>query len=228
MSHPQPDPFVFPPWANYLMPAVLVLVVGGAIYVPALLVLAAAPSAVAVGYAPVQPVPFSHATHVGTLGLDCRYCHTTVMTTAYAALPPTQTCMNCHVTILPDSPLLTPVRESFETGLPIPWQKVHNLPDYVRFDHAAHVNKGIGCTSCHGPVRTMEVMRQAQPLSMAWCLECHRDPTPHLRPPDAITRPDEDPRTAADRSPAERGRELAPTYRLPDRLVMENCSTCHR
>lgn len=209
------------------MPVALVLVVGGGLYVAVLLAIAGEPGTHAVGYAPVQPVPFSHAAHVGKLGLDCRYCHTTATTAAFAAVPPTQTCMNCHATVLPDSPKLALVRESHETGNPIPWQRVHDLPDYVHFDHAVHVSKGVGCTTCHGPVHTMDVVRQVAPLSMAWCLDCHRDPTPHLRPRDAITRTDWDPATLG-RDQGDLGRELLREYRIPDRLVMENCSTCHR
>lgn len=226
MSESRSQRFVFPPWANYLMPAALLLIVGGGIYTTALLTFAGAPSTTAVGYAPVQPIPFSHAVHAGSLGLDCRYCHTTVISSAFAALPATQTCMNCHATVLPDSPKLALLRECYETGQPIPWRKVHDLPDYVHFDHSAHVNKGIGCTTCHGPVQTMDVVRQVHPLSMAWCLDCHRDPTPHLRPRNAVTRTDWDPANNG-RTQRELGRELAELLRIPPRLVLENCSTCH-
>lgn len=228
MSDSTDNRLIFPPWANYLMPAVLLLLIGGAVYVPGIVVLAVSPSATAVGYQPAQPIPFSHAAHVGIHGIDCLYCHTTATTTAYAAIPSTQTCMNCHATVLSDSPLLAPLRESHETGKPIAWKKVHDLPDYVYFDHAAHVNKGVGCTTCHGPIATMDVVRQAEPLSMAWCLGCHRDPTPHLRPRDAVTRTDWDPLEATGLSQSALGPRLAEELRVSDRLVMENCSTCHR
>jgi len=174
-----------------------------------------------VGYAPVQPVQYSHALHAGTLGLDCGYCHTTVEQAAFAALPPTQTCMNCHLAILPNSPRLAPVRESYQTGLPLQWVKVHDLPQYAYFNHAAHLSTGVGCVSCHGRVDQEEVVAQVEPLSMGWCLDCHRRPEPYLRPKEFVTRlgwvPSEDP------------------VQLGARLRKENnikpptdCSTCHR
>ncbi len=140
-----------------------------------------------VGYAPEQPVPYSHALHAGQLGIDCRYCHNTVETAAHAAVPPTQTCMNCHAAIRKESEKLIPVRASYATGMPIPWVRVHDLPDYVYFNHSAHVRRGVGCVSCHGRVDTMEVVYQAEPLSMGWCLDCHRNPERHLRPVEFVT-----------------------------------------
>ena len=170
------DKFVFPRWANYLLPAIVVLAAGGGAVVPAIVGLAFSANTLNVGYAPVQPVPYSHALHVGELGLDCRYCHTTVEDTSFAALPPTQTCMNCHTNIRSTSPLLEPVFKSNQTGEPVPWVKVHDLPDYVYFNHSAHVDKGVSCVSCHGRIDKMRVVRQAKPLSMGWCLDCHRAP----------------------------------------------------
>ncbi len=125
---------------------------------------------------PTQPVPYSHALHVGQLGMDCRYCHTGVEVAAAATIPPTQTCMNCHSKVRANSEKLIPIRESYATGMPVPWIRVHDLPDYVYFDHSAHVRRGVGCVSCHGRIDTMEVVFQAEPLSMGWCLECHRNP----------------------------------------------------
>ena len=140
-----------------------------------------------VGYMPVQPVPYSHALHVGELGLDCRYCHASVEVSPVANVPPTQTCMNCHTIVARDSEKLAPIRESLATGKRMRWVRVHNLPDYAYFNHAVHVNAGVGCISCHGKIHEMEVVRQAKPLSMSWCLDCHRNPAPHLRPPEEVT-----------------------------------------
>ena len=135
-----------------------------------------------VGYQPAQPVEYSHKLHAGDLGMDCRYCHYTVERSSFAAVPPTQVCMNCHSKVRTDSQLLLPVRESWASGLPIPWVKVHNLPDYVYFDHSAHLNGGVGCSTCHGRVDQAPRITQEKPLTMGWCLECHRDPTSHIRP----------------------------------------------
>ena len=143
-----------------------------------------------VGYAPTQPVPYSHALHAGKLGIDCRYCHNTVEKTAFASLPATQTCMNCHTKIRTDSEFLKPVRDSWATGEPIKWIKIHNLANYVYFNHSAHVSHGVGCVECHGRIDRMDIVFQAAPLSMGWCLDCHRAPESHLRPKDQITNMD--------------------------------------
>jgi len=140
-----------------------------------------------VGYAPEQPVPFSHQVHAGQLGLDCQYCHTQVTESKYANIPATQTCMNCHNQIQTDSDDLALVRDSWETGDPIEWVRVHMLPDYAYFNHAAHVNVGVGCESCHGRVDRMEIVYQAESLSMGWCLDCHREPEKHVRPVEEVT-----------------------------------------
>lgn len=133
-----------------------------------------------------QPVPFSHDHHVGGIGIDCRYCHTTVEVSAKAGIPPTKTCMTCHSQVWKDAPMLEPVRASFREDKSIPWVRVHDLPDFVYFDHSIHVNKGVGCESCHGRVDKMPLMWRQNTLNMEWCLSCHRDPTPNLRPKDAI------------------------------------------
>ena len=140
-----------------------------------------------VGYAPEQPVPYSHALHAGQLGMDCRYCHSYVEESAYANVPPTQTCMNCHSQIRTESLRLLPVRESWATGEPIEWVQVHHLGDYAHFSHQAHVNVGVGCETCHGRIDQMVVVSQQEPLSMGWCLDCHRAPEEQLRPPEEVT-----------------------------------------
>src|SRR5689334_10007078 len=133
-----------------------------------------------------QPVQFSHKHHVGDDGLDCRYCHTSVETAASAGLPPTSTCMNCHKQIWADSPYLEPVRASVRTGKPIEWIRVHDLPDFVYFNHSIHVKKGVGCSTCHGRIDEMPIIYQAKTLQMEWCLECHRAPERFVRPHDQI------------------------------------------
>ncbi|MEL6616293.1 MAG: cytochrome c3 family protein [Bacteroidota bacterium] len=140
-----------------------------------------------VGYAPEQPVPYSHAFHAGQLAMDCRYCHNHVEQSPHANIPSTQTCMNCHGQIQTQSEKLLPVRESWATGKPIEWVQVHHLADYAHFSHAAHVNVGVSCATCHGRVDQMEVVYQAEPLSMGWCLECHRAPEEYLVPPEEVT-----------------------------------------
>jgi Cytochrome c7 and related cytochrome c len=133
-----------------------------------------------------QPVPFSHQHHVGGLGIDCRYCHTSVTQSPFAGLPPTETCMTCHSQIWKDAPVLQPVRDSFQTGTPIKWTRVYDLPDYVYFDHSIHVNKGVACVTCHGRVDEMPITWKTQPLYMRWCLDCHRQPEENLRQPDKV------------------------------------------
>ena len=134
-----------------------------------------------------QPVPFSHQHHVGALGLDCRYCHANVEVSAKAMIPPTQVCMGCHAMVKTESARLAPVRASFESGKPVEWVHIHHLAGFVYFDHSAHLAAGVGCVSCHGRIDHMPVVRQDQPLTMGWCLDCHRDPAPHVRDPADIT-----------------------------------------
>ena len=141
--------FIFPKWTWVLRPAVAVGAVGGLLYATVVVAFGFSPKATDVGYQPVQPVPYSHALHVGQLGMDCRYCHTTVEHTAAASIPPTQTCMNCHKMVRSGSEKLIPVLESYATGMPVEWIRVHDLPDYVYFNHSAHVRRGVGCVSCH-------------------------------------------------------------------------------
>jgi hypothetical protein len=173
------------------------------------------------GVAREQPVPFSHQHHVAGMGIDCRYCHTSVETSAVAGIPPTETCMNCHSQIWADSPTLEPVRASFRSDQPIAWARVHDLPDFVYFDHSAHVNKGVGCTTCHGRVDRMPLVHQESSLLMEWCLECHRQPGRFLRPQDKVFDPEWEP--PADQ--AARGADLAKEYGVKPRT---SCSACHR
>ena len=140
-----------------------------------------------VGYRPIQPVPYSHKLHVAELGLDCRYCHASVETSSVANIPPTQACMNCHSLVKRDSEALAPIRQSAASGQPMRWIRVHKLPDYAYFTHRAHVAAGIGCVTCHGRIDTMEVVTQVSPLSMSWCLDCHRNPAPFRRPVSEVT-----------------------------------------
>jgi len=220
--------FQFPPWANYLFPAMLLLAIGVLTYLPLLGTLALSPKTRSVGYRPEQPVAFSHALHAGELGMDCRFCHTTVEETAFAAVPPTKTCLNCHAAIKAESDLLQPVRASFETGEPIRWVKVHDMPDFVYFNHSAHVNKGVGCETCHGRVDRMEEVGQDKPLGMAWCLECHRQPEKFLRPRDAVTAMGWDAFAATGKSQSALGAELKETYHVLSEPFMTSCTTCHR
>jgi hypothetical protein len=140
-----------------------------------------------VGYQPVQPVAYSHKLHVGELGLDCRYCHASVEISAVANVPPTQTCMNCHHVVLRDSEQLAPIRESIASGRPVRWIRVHKVPEYAYFDHRVHVTAGVGCVTCHGRVDEMDHITLTTPLSMSWCLDCHRNPEPHRRPVSEVT-----------------------------------------
>jgi hypothetical protein len=220
--------FVFPRWANYLFPAALIIAIGVLTYLPLLLTLGLSPKTRAIGYRPLQPIPFSHAMHAGKLQMDCRYCHSTVENAAFAALPPTQTCLNCHASIKSESPQLAPMRTSFEKGTPISWIKVHDLPDFVYFNHSAHVNKGVACVTCHGQINEMEEVRQDQALSMAWCLECHRSPEQKLRPREQVTNMSWEAVAATGKSQAELGLELATQYHIQSQPFMTSCSTCHR
>ena len=178
---------LFPKWTNLLPALATVAAIVGAPVLVFVVWYYFSPWNTDVGYAPNQPVPYSHKLHAGLFGMDCRYCHQNVERGPHATIPSNATCMNCHRLIRPDSTALQPIREAAVTGEPIRWVKVHMLPDYAYFDHSAHVNAGVGCKSCHGRIDQMEVVRQSQPLSMGWCLECHRNPEKHIRPVDQIT-----------------------------------------
>ncbi|MBI3848643.1 MAG: cytochrome c3 family protein [Planctomycetes bacterium] len=168
-----------------------------------------------------QPVPFSHQHHVSAIGIDCRYCHTAVEESAFAGMPPTQTCMTCHRQIWLDSPMLEPVRESFRNGRSIEWTRVHDLPGYVYFNHSIHVKKGIGCVTCHGRVDQMPLLWREHTLFMEWCLDCHREPERYVRPREQVFSMDWEPSG----DPIELGQRLVREYRI-DRLTQ--CATCHR
>jgi hypothetical protein len=198
-------------------PVVLAGMVGAA----ALVAYLAHPEVKDTGYAPIQPVEYSHKLHAGNLGIDCRYCHFTVETAAHAAVPPTEVCMNCHKRVKETSPLLQKVRESYASGEPVPWVKVHRLPDFVYFNHQAHVTAGVSCVSCHGRVDQMVVVKQVEPLSMAWCLECHRNPAPNLRPAGEVTNLGWTPPG----DPVEIGRKILEQKGIRPPV---NCSGCHR
>lgn len=178
---------IFPKWTNHVPRKLLI----GLILTVNVIIFGIwyyfSPEFTDVGYAPKQPVPYSHQIHVQKLGLDCQYCHTSVWVSKQANVPPTQTCMNCHSQIKTDSEKLAPIRESWETGEAVEWVRVHNLADYAYFNHAAHVNVGVGCESCHGRIDQMEVVYQAEPLSMSWCMDCHRNPEQYLRPIEEVT-----------------------------------------
>lgn len=171
-----------------------------------------------------QPVQFSHEHHVRGLGLDCRYCHTGVETSNFAGLPPTKTCMTCHSEIWRDAPILQPVRDSWRTNTPLRWNRVNNLPGYVFFNHSAHIQHGVGCSSCHGNVELMPLTMQAAPLQMAWCLNCHRDAAMYLRPRDQIFN------TAYQFPPNQRevGQALVKQYHVMSSQMLQTCSLCHR
>lgn len=168
-----------------------------------------------------QIVPFSHKHHVSGLGIDCRYCHSSVEDSSFAGIPPTHTCMTCHSQIWQDSPMLAPVRDSYRTGESLQWLRVHDLPDFVYFDHSIHVRKGIACVTCHGPVDQMPLIWKTATLNMEWCLECHREPEKYIRPRDFVF--------AFDWEPQEHqeilGPKLVGEYEV---RRMTDCSVCHR
>ena len=186
-------------------------------------------------YVPVeQPVQFSHKHHVLDDGIDCRYCHTTVENSAFAGIPPTHTCMSCHSQIWSDSPLLQPVRESLATGRPIEWTRVHDMPDFVYFNHSIHIKKGVGCVTCHGDVSKMPITWKEHTMTMAWCLDCHRHPEQYVRPRDAVFKMDwkasdvlnED--TGRPYDQITLGTKLVKKYRIRNEEQITNCSICHR
>jgi hypothetical protein len=174
-----------------------------------------------VGYRPSQPVPYSHKLHAGDLGMDCRYCHYSVETSAVANVPPTSVCMNCHTLILPESEKLLPVRESWATGEPIKWVRIHKIGEYAYFNHSIHIDRGVGCISCHGNVAEMDVVEQKKPLSMGWCLNCHRNPGPNLRPVDQVTNMNWI-------KPADHAQWAEGIIKEKGIAPPETCSACHR
>lgn len=219
---------IFPKWTNQLPVKILVgallvgtSVVGGVWYY-------FTPKYTRVGYQPIQPVNFSHAVHADQLRIDCRYCHNGVEKSWYSNVPAASTCMNCHNQVLPNDPRLALVRESFQTGRPIPWVQVHKTPDYVYFNHSVHVNRGVSCVECHGQINKMDEVYHAKPLSMDFCLQCHRHPEQRLRPPDTITdlnwQWSDDPKTAAELQKT-KGQQFVNEWKVDSQ---QNCSACHR
>src|SRR5262245_43672172 len=219
---------IFPKWTNRLP---IMIIVGGLLGGTAAIAgmwYYFTPKYSRVGYQSIQPVAFSHATHAGQLGVDCRYCHNAVEISWDSNIPSSSTCMNCHSQLLQDDPRLALVRESEASGRPIPWVQVHRVPDYVYFNHSVHVNRGISCVECHGPINKMDEVFHYQPLSMTFCLDCHRDPAAKLRPLDKITElnwkwsndPDENARQQR-----LKGREFLHDWKVES---LQNCSACHR
>lgn len=216
---------IFGRGANALARASFVgLVVVGGVVLAVLLALPRSDYITGRNVAITQPIQFSHLHHVGGMGFDCRYCHTSVETSSVAGIPPTKTCMNCHAQIFLDSPFLEPVRASFRENRPLVWTRVHDLPDFVYFDHSIHVAKGVGCSTCHGPVDRMPLVYKFATLQMAWCLACHREPERYLRPRDQVFNMRYEP-------PADQlalGRRLVREYNIPSVQQLTSCSTCHR
>jgi menaquinone reductase, multiheme cytochrome c subunit len=232
--------FVFPRWSNKAVLGLIVFLMGFPLFAGALVTYGLDPVTLNSNYQPVQPIPYSHALHVGQLGLDCRYCHNTVEKADFAAVPPTETCMNCHISIRSNSPLLKPLRESYgkkliagddpaKAGKPVPWVRVHDLPDYVFFNHSAHVNAAISCVECHGNIDRMETVYQKEPLNMAWCVQCHRAPEAHIRPRDKVFdlewKPDVPQGKTLSQVRFELGKQLKDQYHINPST---DCVTCHR
>jgi len=224
MKDEQYESPVFPKWVNTL-PAFIFL--GSTLAFLTLIFIFwywLGPKSLEVGYAPEQPIKYSHKLHAGDLGIDCRYCHFNVETSSHATIPTTETCMNCHAVVKSGpktgSSEIAKIHASFTENKPIEWVKVHQLPDYVYFDHSRHVNSGVSCVTCHGRVDQMEVVHQVEPLSMGWCLDCHRAPDANLRPKELVTKMDWKAENAL-----ETGRIIREAYHI---RPGEDCSTCHR
>ena len=221
---------IFPKATNLIMlKAGLALAIVGGLAVAAIWYYCT-PKYSRVGYQPVQPVYFQHDLHVKQLGLDCRYCHSYVEVSGHSNFPTTQTCMNCHRDIQKDNPKLKPIRDSWATGQPVEWVKIHNVPDYAYFNHSAHVNRGVSCVSCHGKVNEMNVVWQDKSQSMGWCLSCHRNPQEYVRPIAAATPGATSPVfdldwTAPDGKQAEIGRKLVHDWKINP---PKDCAGCHR
>lgn len=213
--------FQFPRWTDALRPLLGIAAVLTPTYIVVLFVYGASAETLQVGYMPEQPIPFSHALHAGKLGMDCRYCHNTVETADAAAIPPLETCMNCHSRIFPNSQKLQPLFDAWEGGESVKWVKVHDLPEFSYFSHAPHLKAGVSCVECHGRVDQMETVETVAPLSMGWCLDCHRDPAPRLRPREEVFNLGWT--TTEDRRSL--GEKLIAAHGINPR---QDCSTCHR
>jgi hypothetical protein len=210
--------FIFPEWTETLKKWVTLLVLGAPVYLVALIAYGVTPEAIRIGYQPDQPVPYSRALHAGELGIDCRYCHSVVEYSPKAAIPPAAVCMNCHSTVKKDSDVLMPIRQAFAENEPVHWTRVTDLPDYVYFNHQAHVNASVGCETCHGRIDQMAKVYQAKPLTMEWCVNCHKDPAPALRQFEFVTKMGYKPGPQDGVAVMKKNEIHPPT----------NCSTCHR
>jgi formate-dependent nitrite reductase cytochrome c552 subunit len=214
---------IFPKWTNNLPRNIIIAALLMGTAVTAGVTYYFTPKYTRVGYEPIQPVAFPHSVHVTQLGLDCRYCHNGVEKSWYSNIPAASVCMNCHNQVLKDDDRLALVRASFASGKPVPWIQIHKLPDYVYFNHSVHVNRGVSCVECHGQINHMDEVYHAKPLSMSFCLDCHRDPARRLRPLAEITHldwkaPDADTQLA-------NGRKYVHDWSVQS---LQNCSTCHR
>ena len=219
---------IFPKWTNRLPRNIIIGAVLVGTAVTAGVTYYFTPKYTRVGYQPIQPVAFSHNIHATQLGLDCRYCHNAVEKSWYSNIPATSVCMNCHNQVLKDDPRLQVVRDSYASGKPIPWVQIHKLPDFVYFNHSVHVNRGVSCVECHGQINHMDEVYHAQPLSMSFCLNCHRDPAQKVRPLDKITdldwKPSSNPLEVANVQQAQ-GEKIVHDWHVQS---LQNCSTCHR
>src|SRR6266542_1092063 len=219
----------FPRWTNWVP---IKLVVCGIVLVcglPGATYYYVTPKYTKVRYQPIQPVPFPHDIHVTQLGMDCRYCHSFVEVAAHSNVPNTQVCMNCHAQVQKDNPKLAALRTSWESGnLPVEWVQIHKTPDYVYFNHSVHVNRGVSCVECHGQINKMEEVYHAQPLSMTFCLDCHRNPAARVRPPHKITdlnwKWNDDPKIAASMQ-KQNGEKFVQDWKVQS---LQSCSACHR
>ena len=215
---------VFPPGANWIVKWTFI---GGGTTAAVLCAVATGiywgPPLTTVGLFKQQPIPFSHFRHVSGNGIDCRYCHTTVETSSFAGIPPTETCMTCHSQILTDQTMLSPVRDSWRNGDHLEWIRVSDLPDFVYFDHSIHINRGVGCSTCHGRVDLMPLTRKAESFHMSWCLRCHRHPEKFIRERDEVFIMDWEPPS----NQIELGKELIKKYNI-EVGQLTNCSICHR
>lgn len=212
---------IFPKWTVRLPLYAIIGVLFMAANAIAFIWYYASPMYTDVGYRPKQPVPYSHKLHAGDLGIDCRYCHTGVENAAVAGVPPAQTCLNCHTTIEPKDESFKLAKEDWLAGVPTEWVKVHKSPDYVYFNHGSHIRAGVGCYSCHGNVSQMEEVQQVEPLSMSWCLDCHRSPEMSLRPANMVT--------DMEWTPPDNQMEIAKSLIKEKNLAPpEDCSGCHR
>lgn len=214
---------IFPRWSNTLPLKVIAGVLLLATSAVAGIWYYFTPKYTRVGYDPLQPVAFSHNIHVEQLGLDCRYCHNGVEKSWYSNVPTATTCMNCHLQVLKEDPKLALVRDSVATGRPIPWVQIHKAPDFVYFNHAVHVNRGVSCVNCHGQVNQMDEVYHAKPLSMSFCLDCHRHPENFLWPPNEVYN-----LNYQAQSPQQQLAEGSRLVKEWNVKRLENCSTCHR